>query len=63
MDPVTVQCSQACTVTLEFSNVGNPFVMSVADGAALSALILGVWVSAVVCRYLVKTVFTTSDAD
>jgi hypothetical protein len=41
--------------------MASPFRMSVADGAALSGLILAVWVSALVGRFLIRVV--RSDAE
>lgn len=61
MDPVTVQCSSACTVTLEFVHSG-PFVLSVADGVALSFLIIGTWCTAAVFRWMYGMV-STRDAE
>lgn len=41
--------------------MASPFRMSVGDGVALSALILSVWVSALIARNLIRVV--RSDAD
>jgi hypothetical protein len=46
---------------LDFYTV-SPFRMSVADGAALSGAIIGVWVSAAIVRWLARVLFP-SDAD
>lgn len=58
-----ITCSTACTVKLEHDfSTGNPFVLSVADGAAMGFLIIGVWVSGLVIRMLIKAV-RTPDAE
>lgn len=51
--PVVRLCNEATT---------SPFVLSVADGAVLSALIISVWVSAMVFRSFIKAV-SHSDGD
>lgn len=61
-DPVIVECASACTVTHQFQQSG-PFVMSVADGATLSFLIIGVWVTAAIFRWMYGVVFSNRDAD
>jgi hypothetical protein len=59
----TITCESACTITLKHDfSTGNPFVMSVADGAAMGFLIIGVWVAALAIRMLIKAV-QTSDAE
>ena len=44
-------------------NIGNPFVLSVADGVAMSFLILGVWLSAAIFRWLTGVLSSNRDAD
>lgn len=41
----------------------SPFRLSVGDGAALSGLILGVWVSGLVVRYLVRVIFLDAETS
>lgn len=41
----------------------SPFSMPAADGVLLSGLILSVWVSAAVFRWLVRTVYDRGDND
>jgi hypothetical protein len=41
----------------------SPFRMSVADGAALSGLIVGVWVTALICRYWARVVFGDAESS
>ena len=60
MEPVVVECSSACTVTLV---QGGPFVMSVADGATLSFLVIGVWLTAAAFRWMYGMVSSNHDAD
>lgn len=43
------------------ASVGNPFVLSVADGIAISGLIVGVWVAAFVIRALIRAVNPSND--
>jgi hypothetical protein len=60
MEPVVVECSSACTVTLVH---GGPFVLSVADGAVLSFLVIGVWLTAAAFRWMYGVVLSNRDAD
>lgn len=41
----------------------SPFSMSVDDGAALSMLIIGVWVSAAIFKWLARVVSDKGDKD
>jgi len=41
----------------------SPFRMSVADGAVLSGLIVGVWVAAFICRALVRSLFNDGSNE
>lgn len=61
MEPVIVECSSACTVTLQLEQTG-PFVLSVADAAVLSMAVIGVWVAALVFRHMIRVVQSNSDA-
>jgi hypothetical protein len=61
MEPVIVQCSSACTVTLQLEQVG-PFSLSVEDGYTLSMLIIAVWLSAVLMKALIRVVPQNHDA-
>jgi len=51
------------TCEYEPPNSGNPFVLSVADGVALSFLIIGVWLSAATFRWLIGVLSSNRDAD
>lgn len=65
-EPVAVQCSSACTVTLQLTlseASGSPFVMSVADGALLSGAIISVWVSALIFRSFIRTVLGRNNDE
>jgi hypothetical protein len=53
MEPVVVQCSSACTVTLQLEQVG-PFSFSAADGAILSGLVVGLWLTGFGIRALIR---------
>lgn len=61
MEPVIVECSSACTVTLQLEQTG-PFVLSVADAAVLSMAIIGVWVVGASFRWLIRVVQSNQDA-
>lgn len=61
MEPVIVECSSACTVTLQLEQTG-PFVLSVADAAVLSMAVIGVWVAALAVRHMIRVVQSNSDA-
>ena len=53
MEPVIVQCSSACTVTLQLEQVG-PFSLSAADGAIVSGLVIGLWITGYGVRALIR---------
>ncbi len=40
----------------------SPFRLSVADGLVLSSAILGVWVAALVARYLVRVIWLDAES-
>ena len=40
-DPLIINCSSACTVTVELSL--PPFQLDAAEGAVISGAILGIW--------------------
>lgn len=44
-------------------NTASPFVMSVADGAALSSLIVSVWVAGLIFRSFIKAVKPSNDGE
>lgn len=60
-DPVIVECSSACTVMLEFKQVG-PFSLSVEDGLALSALVISLWLVGFGIRAAIRVVSGNQDA-
>jgi hypothetical protein len=41
----------------------SPFRMSVADGAALSGLIVGVWVTALICRTWSRAIWGDAESS
>lgn len=43
-----------------FQNTSSPFRLSVADGAAVSALIVSVWVAAAIWRWMIRAVYSPS---
>lgn len=60
-DPVVVQCTSACTVTLELKQVG-PFSLSVEDGLILSGLVISVWAVALGARAVIRVFTQNQDA-
>lgn len=61
MDPVTVQCSSACTVTLQLDV--PPFNLSLEEGAAISGAILLVWVVGFGIRALIRALNVDGDSS
>lgn len=60
MDPITVTCESACTVTHE---VDFPLLsLSVEDGGAIASAVLAVWVVGWAFRVLIRMLKTT-DGD
>lgn len=59
MDPVIVQCSSACTVTLKLI---TPFSLSVEDGVILSGLVISVWIVGLGIRAVIKALSGNQDA-
>ncbi|WP_382160385.1 hypothetical protein [Hydrogenophaga sp. ANAO-22] len=53
MEPVIVQCSSACTVTLQLEQV-SPFNLTAADGAILSGLVVSLWLTGFGIRALIR---------
>lgn len=61
MDPVTVQCASACTVTLLLDV--PPFNLSLEEGAAISGAILLVWVVGFGIRALIRALNVDGDSS
>lgn len=61
MDPVTVQCSQACTVTLQLDV--PPFNLTLEDGVQISSAILLVWVVGYGIRMLIRTLNVDGESS
>lgn len=61
MDPVTVQCASACTVTLQLDV--PPFNLSLEEGAAISGAILLVWVVGFGIRALIRALNVDGDSS
>lgn len=61
MDPVTVQCASACTVTLQLDV--PPFNLSLEEGAVIAGAILAVWVVAWGFRVLIRTLNVDGDSS
>lgn len=61
MEPVTVQCSQACTVTLQLDI--PPFNLTLEDGAQISSAILLVWVVGYGIRMLIRTLNVDGESS
>lgn len=61
MDPVTVQCASACTVTLQLDV--PPFNLSLEEGAAISGAILLVWVVGFGIRALIRVLNVDGDSS
>lgn len=61
MDPVTVQCPSACTVTLQLDV--PPFNLSLEEGAAISGAILLVWVVGFGIRALIRALNVDGDSS
>lgn len=61
-EPVIVQCSSACTVTLQLEQTG-PFNLSVADGLVLSGLVISLWVVGFIVRGLMSVLRGNQDAS
>lgn len=55
MEPTTVTCAGACTVTHVITIDAPPFNLSEADGALIAGAILAVWAIGWAYRVLVKT--------
>lgn len=62
MDPTTVTCSSACTVTLVLDAEFPPFNLSESDGAQIAGAILAVWALAWAYRVLVRHLRTSDGA-
>lgn len=60
MDPITVQCEGACTLTLELSYPWQS--LTAADGALIAAAILTVWAVGYGFRALIRFVSESSPA-
>lgn len=52
-DPLIINCSSACTVTVELSL--PPFQLDTAEGAVISGAILGIWAIGWAIRMVIKT--------
>lgn len=61
MEPVTVQCASACTVTLQLDV--PPFNLSLEEGAAISGAILLVWVVGFGIRALIRALNVDGDSS
>ncbi len=61
MEPVIVQCSSACTVTLQLEQVG-PFSLSVEDGLILSGLVVSMWLLGFGIRGVMRAISGSQDA-
>lgn len=61
MDPVIVQCSSACTVTLQLDV--PPFNLSLEEGAVIAGAILAVWVLGWGFRVLIRTLNVDGDSS
>jgi hypothetical protein len=61
-DPVYVECSSACTVTVDIQAQFPPFNLSESDGAQIAGAILAVWAVAWAFRALVRHL-RSSDGD
>lgn len=62
MEPVVVQCSSACTVTLQLEQVG-PFNLTAADGLILSGLVVGLWLTGFGVRALMRVLSGNQAAN
>lgn len=60
-DPVTIQCSSACTVTLELSV--PPFTLSLEEGAAISGAVLLVWAVGFGIRAAIRAMNTDGNSS
>ena len=62
MPEQTIQCTSACTVTVQHETTLPLLDMSPAEGAAISSAILLVWAVAWAFRALIQTI-KTSDGN
>jgi hypothetical protein len=58
-DPVTINCSGSCAVTLEHTFNVPPFNLTEEQGALIAAAILAIWAIGWCFRALVRTVRET----
>jgi hypothetical protein len=62
VEPVTVTCAAACTVTLALDITTPFFALAAEDGAAIAGAVLAVWAVAYGIRVLVR-VLRDSDGN
>lgn len=60
-DPVVIECTTACTVTLELVQRG-PFSLSVEDGTILSGLVISMWLVGLGIRAVIRALSSNQDA-
>lgn len=58
MDPITVECSSACTVDLVLTFPWQS--LTAVDGRQIAASILAIWAVAWACRVLIRMVSESS---
>jgi hypothetical protein len=61
MDPVTIECAGACTVTLVLDYPWQS--LTAEDGALISAAILGVWAVGFGFRALIRMVRESDETE
>lgn len=54
-DPVQVQCSSACTVTVVHELSLPPLQLDTADGASIAGAVLAIWAIGWAFRVLIRT--------
>lgn len=58
-DPITIDCSNPCTVTVVHELSLPPLQLSSAEGAEVAFAIVGVWAVAFVIRTLVRLIWSS----
>lgn len=54
-EPIIIDCSTACTVTVVHELSLPPFQLDTAEGAIISGAILGIWAIGWAIRMVIKT--------